>query len=100
VAKGLRYRNSAARNRALPHRLRYYNERRPHSSLGGRAPISRAHNVSGQDISIDHEEQERLRFSPDDIVKLPIHRAINLWVAHGIPRAGFLAATLPMEDLH
>ena len=51
-------------------------------------------------ISIDQEEQERLRFSPDDIVKLPIHRAINLWVADGVPRAGFLAHTLPMEDLH
>jgi hypothetical protein len=51
-------------------------------------------------ISVDQEEQERLRFSPDDVVKLPIHRAINLWVADGIPRAGFLAHTLPMEPLH
>ncbi|MGZ6668637.1 MAG: type IV secretion system DNA-binding domain-containing protein [Solirubrobacteraceae bacterium] len=51
-------------------------------------------------ISIDQAEQERLRFSPDDIVKLPIHRAINLWVADGVPRAGFLAHTLAMEDLH
>jgi hypothetical protein len=51
-------------------------------------------------ISVDQEEQERLRFSPDDVVKLPIHRAINLWVADGIPRAGFLGHTLPMEDLH
>jgi hypothetical protein len=51
-------------------------------------------------ISIDQEEQERLRFSPDDIVKLPIHRAINLWVAQGVPRGGFLAGTLPMEELH
>lgn len=50
-------------------------------------------------ISVDQEEQERLRFSPDDVVKLPIHRAINLWVADGIPRAGFLAHTLPMEEL-
>ena len=48
-AKGLRYRNSTARNRALPHWLRYYNERRPHSSLAGRPPISRAHNLPGQD---------------------------------------------------
>jgi transposase InsO family protein len=48
-AKGLRYRNSTARKRALPHWLRYYNERRPHSSLGGRPPISRAHNLPGQD---------------------------------------------------
>ena len=51
-------------------------------------------------ISVDQEEQERLRFSPDDIVKLPIHRAINLWVADGVPRGGFLAHTLPMEELH
>ena len=48
-AKGLRYRNSTARNRALPHWLRYYNERRPHSSIGNRPPISRAHNLPGQD---------------------------------------------------
>ena len=26
-------------------------------------------------ISVDQDEQERLRFSPDDIVRLPIHRA-------------------------
>ena len=51
-------------------------------------------------ISIDQDEQERLRFSPDDITRLPIHRALNLWVAHGGPRAGFLAHTLPMEQLH
>ena len=48
-AKGLRYRNSTARNRALPHWLSYYNQRRPHSSLGGQPPISRAHNLSGED---------------------------------------------------
>ena len=51
-------------------------------------------------ISVDQDEQERLRFSPDDVLKLPIHRAINLWVADGVPRAGFLGHTLPMEDLH
>jgi transposase InsO family protein len=48
-AKGLRYRNSTARNRALPHWLAHYNHHRPHSSLGGRPPISRAHNLPGQD---------------------------------------------------
>ena len=48
-AKGLRYRNSTARNRALPHWLAHYNERRPHSALDGRPPISRAHNLSRQD---------------------------------------------------
>jgi transposase InsO family protein len=44
-ARGQLYRNSSARNRALPHWLRYYNQRRPHSSLGGQPPISRAHNL-------------------------------------------------------
>jgi transposase InsO family protein len=44
-ARGQLYRNSTARNRALKHWLRYYNQRRPHSALGGRPPISRAHNL-------------------------------------------------------
>jgi transposase InsO family protein len=46
-ARGQLYRNSSARNRALPHWLRYYNHHRPHSSLGGQPPISRAHNLPG-----------------------------------------------------
>lgn len=44
-ARGQRYRNSSARNRALGHWLRYYNHHRPHSSLGGQPPISRALNL-------------------------------------------------------
>jgi transposase InsO family protein len=44
-ARGQLYRNSSARNRALGHWLRYYNHHRPHSSLGGRPPISRALNL-------------------------------------------------------
>jgi transposase InsO family protein len=48
-AYGLTYRSSADRARALPHWLRYYNEQRPHSGIGDRPPISRVHNVSGQD---------------------------------------------------
>jgi transposase InsO family protein len=48
-AKGLRYRNHHARNAALPHRLAHYNHRRPHSSLDGQPPTSRAHNLTGQD---------------------------------------------------
>ena len=51
-------------------------------------------------ISVEQEEQERLRFSADDILRLPVHHAINLWVAGGQPRSGFVAKTLPMEDLH
>jgi transposase InsO family protein len=48
-AYGMRYRSSRHRAQALPHWLRYYNERRPHSSLGGLPPISRVHNLCGQD---------------------------------------------------
>jgi transposase InsO family protein len=44
-ALGQVYRSSDHRAEALSHWLRYYNERRPHSSLGGRSPISRVHNV-------------------------------------------------------
>jgi transposase InsO family protein len=43
------YRSSDHRAQALAHWLRYYNERRPHSSLDGRPPISRVHNVPRQD---------------------------------------------------
>jgi transposase InsO family protein len=49
-AYGLTYRSSADRAKALPHWLRYYNEQRPHSGIGDRPPISRVHDVSGQDI--------------------------------------------------
>jgi transposase InsO family protein len=44
------YRTSDHRAQALSHWLRDYNERRPHSSLGARPPISRVHNVPRQDI--------------------------------------------------
>lgn len=46
-AYGLTYRSHRHRNRALPHWLDHYNHTRPHSSLGGRPPISRVHNVRG-----------------------------------------------------
>ncbi len=41
--------SSAERARALRSFVRYYNRARPHSSLGDRPPISRVHNVRGQD---------------------------------------------------
>jgi transposase InsO family protein len=46
-AYGLAYRSHRQRNQALPHWLDHYNTRRPHSSLEGRPPISRVHNVCG-----------------------------------------------------
>jgi transposase InsO family protein len=48
-ALGQTYRSSDHRAHALSHWLRYYNECRPHSSLGGRPPISRVHNLPRQD---------------------------------------------------
>ncbi len=42
--------SSTARSRALGSFVRYYNRRRPHSSLGDRPPIGRVLNVRGQDI--------------------------------------------------
>ena len=44
-----RYPSSTARAKSLRSFLRYYNRRRPHSSLGDRPPISRVPNVCGQD---------------------------------------------------
>ena len=41
--------SSSARARSLLSYLRYYNRQRPHSSLRDQPPISRIHNVRGQD---------------------------------------------------
>jgi transposase InsO family protein len=48
-AYGMSYRSSHHRERALPHWLEHYNTRRPHSGIGNRPPISRVHNLCGQD---------------------------------------------------
>jgi transposase InsO family protein len=48
-AYGLSYRSHRHRNAALPQWLNNYNRTRPHSSLGGRPPITRVHNLRGQD---------------------------------------------------
>jgi transposase InsO family protein len=49
-AYGLVYQSHRNRAQALPHWLKHYNTTRPHSSLGGRPPISRVHNVRRHDI--------------------------------------------------
>jgi len=49
-ALGQIYRSSDHRADALAYWLRHYNQHRPHSSLNGRPPISRVHNVPRQDI--------------------------------------------------
>jgi transposase InsO family protein len=48
-AHGLVYSSHRERAAALPHWLNHYNTTRPHSSLAGRPPISRVHNLRGQD---------------------------------------------------
>lgn len=47
--KGLAYNSSPDRRAALPHWLEHYNTRRRHSAIGNRPPISRVHDVLGQD---------------------------------------------------
>jgi transposase InsO family protein len=49
-AYGLVYASHRERAAALPHWLNHYNTARPHSSLRGRPPISRVHNLCRQDI--------------------------------------------------
>lgn len=48
-AHGRVWESSTQRNRALASFLRYYNRRRPHTSLGDRPPITRVHQDRGQD---------------------------------------------------
>lgn len=49
-------------------------------------------------IDTQEDSQERLRFSVEDVLRLPQHRAINLWVAQGSPQAGHVGETLDMES--
>ncbi len=46
---GVLYASHRHRQRALRYWIDHYNERRPHSALGGKAPISRVRNLCGQD---------------------------------------------------
>jgi transposase InsO family protein len=48
-AYGLSYRSHHHRNQALPHWLEHYNTRRPHSGIANQPPLSRVHNLHGQD---------------------------------------------------
>jgi transposase InsO family protein len=48
-AYGMTYRSHRHRNEALPHWLEHYNTRRPHSGIDNRPPVSRVHNLRGQD---------------------------------------------------
>lgn len=49
-------------------------------------------------IKTEREDLERLRVSPDDVVRLPVHTAVNSWVGRGARRSAFVAETFPIED--
>jgi transposase InsO family protein len=46
-AYALEYASSTARRASLPHWVRHYNERRTHSALGNRPPLTRVRDVTG-----------------------------------------------------
>ena len=46
-AYAMEYASSQARRESLPHWLRHYNERRTHSALGNRPPLTRVREVTG-----------------------------------------------------
>jgi transposase InsO family protein len=48
-AYGRSYPSSSQRARALPGYIRWYNNRRPYSSIGARPPISRVSHLCGHD---------------------------------------------------
>lgn len=50
-------------------------------------------------IRSEREDRERMRFGPEDIVRLPTFTAINSWVAGGARQTAFLAQTAPMRDV-
>jgi hypothetical protein len=64
-----------------------------------RAAASLAMEVFQDSIGGDIEDQRRIRIDPIDIVQQPNYRAVNLWLAHGIPQPAATATTAPMEQL-
>jgi len=48
-AYGITHHSRHHRNQALPRWLEHYNTRRPHSGIRNQPPISRVHNLRGQD---------------------------------------------------
>jgi protein involved in plasmid replication-relaxation len=48
-------------------------------------------------IRSEHDDRERMRFGPDDVVRLPTFCAINSWVAGGARQSAFVARTRPPE---
>lgn len=49
-------------------------------------------------IRSERDDRERMRFGPDDVVRLPTFCAINSWVAGGARQSAFVARTRPPDD--
>ncbi len=64
-----------------------------------RAAASLAMEVFQDNIRGDVEDQRRIRIDPMDIVQQPNYRAVNLWLANGVPQPASTASTEPMEEL-
>lgn len=65
-----------------------------------RSLVGLAMEVYSDRIGIDPEEQGRLRFSVDDILRLPVGDGYHSFLVDGTPRPAFKAQSLRMEDLH
>jgi hypothetical protein len=64
-----------------------------------RAAASLAMEVFQDSIGGGIDDQRRIRIDPIDIVQQPNYRAVNLWLAHGVPQPAATATTAPMEAL-
>lgn len=64
-----------------------------------RAAAALAMEVFADNMRGDIEDQRRVRVDPMDIVRQPNHRAVNLWLANGVPQPAFTADTRPTKEL-
>lgn len=64
-----------------------------------RAAAALAMEVFQDNIRGDVEDQRRMRIDPMDIVQQPDYRAVNLWLAQGVPQPVATAETAPIEQL-
>jgi hypothetical protein len=64
-----------------------------------RAAAALAMEVFQDNLRGDVEDQRRVRIDPTDIAQQPDYRAVNLWLANGVPQPAATATTEPMELL-
>jgi hypothetical protein len=64
-----------------------------------RAVAALAMDVFADTIRAEADEQRRLSLDPMDIINMPNHRPLNLWLAGGVPQSAHTGQTLPVEPL-